>query len=70
MDSKGFSPEAKSFLQHLLESGEPWLIESIKKIYDKSSDEKDFLEEVGLYLTRLELKTRKLKQECEHLIGI
>lgn len=70
MDSKSFSEEAKAFLQHVLESGEPWLIENIKKIYEKSSDEKDFLEEVSLYLTRLELKARGLKEECEKLIGI
>lgn len=70
MDGKTFSPEAKAFLQRVLNAGEPWLVESVKNIYEKSSDEKDFLEEVGLYLTRTELKVRDLKTECEKLIGI
>lgn len=67
MDTKKFSEKTKNFLQDILGTGEKWLAEEIKKIFDRSSDEKDFLEEVNLYLTRLELKIKSLKKECENL---
>ncbi|HBQ21921.1 MAG: hypothetical protein A2Z91_01010 [Deltaproteobacteria bacterium GWA2_38_16] len=71
MTTKNVNEEdAKAFLQHVLASGEKWLAEEVKKIYDQSSDQTDFLEEVSLYLTRLELKLKALKEECEKLISL
>lgn len=67
MGAENFSEETKDLLKQVLNAGEKWLAEEIKKIYDASSDEKDFLEEVNLYLTRLELKIKALKEECEKL---
>lgn len=67
MEAKDFSEQTKAFLQHILSTGEKWLAEKIKQIYDDSSDERDFLEEVNLYLTRTELKIKSLKEECEKL---
>ncbi len=68
MEAKNLSEQAKTFLQHLLSTGEKWLAEEVKKICDSSTDETDFLEEVSLYLTRLELKVKALKEEAEKII--
>lgn len=70
MDLKNISDNTKKFLQQVLGSGEKWLAEEIKKISEGSCDEKDFLEEVSLYLTRLEIKIRTLKEETEKLTGL
>ena len=70
MDAKQFSEQTKTFLQNIFNTGEKWLAEEIKKIYERSSDENDFLEETNLYLTRMELKVKALKEECEKLTGI
>lgn len=70
MARQNISEETKLFLQKLLETGEKWLAEEVKKIYDASTDEKDFLEETSLYLTRLEIKIKTLKEECEKLTAL
>ena len=70
MDPNKFSDEAKTFLQHVLGTGEKWLAEEIKKMYESATDEKDFLEETVLYLTRLDIKIKTLKKVCEKLTGI
>lgn len=70
MDLKDLSQHSKQFLKNVLGSGEKWLAEEIKKISENSSDEKDFLEEVVLYLTRIEIKIRTLKEEGEKLSGL
>lgn len=69
MDLKDVSENTKHFLQQVLGSGEKWLAEEIKKISETSTDEEDFLEEVVLYLTRIELKIRTLKEQGEKLTG-
>lgn len=70
MAIQNISEETKFFLQKLLETGEKWLAEEVKKIYDASADEKDFLEETSLYLTRLEIKIKTLKEESEKLTAL
>lgn len=70
MAIKQVSETTKQFLEKLLETGEKWLAEEIKKIYNSSTDEEDFLEETNLYLTRLEIKIKTLKEECEKLISL
>lgn len=70
MAIENISQETKLFLQKLLGTGEKWLAEEIKKIYDSSSDEKDFLEDVLLYLTRIDMKVKGIKEECEKLIAL
>ena len=69
MDASQASNTTKSFLEKVAQAGETWLAEEIKKIFENASDEKDFLEEVTLYLTRIEMKTRDLKQYAEKLSG-
>ena len=70
MDPKHFSDQTKTFLQSIANTGEKWLAEEVKKIYEQSSDENDFLEEVNLYLMRMELKVKALKEACEKLTSI
>jgi len=70
MDAKNLSEQGKTFLQHILSTGEKWLAEEVKKMCDASSDEADFLEELTLYLTRLELKVKALKEESEKIISL
>ena len=69
MDASQISETTESFLKKVAEAGEIWLAEEIKKIFESASDEKDFLEEATLYLTRIEMKTRDLKQLSEKLSG-
>ncbi len=70
MDAKNCSENAKAFLQDVLSTGEKWLAEEIKKMCENASDEEDFLEEASLYLTRLEIKIRTLKETSEKLTGL
>ena len=70
MDAKNLSEQGKTFLQHILSTVEKWLAEEVKKMCDASSDEEDFLEEVVLYLTRIELKVKALKEESEKIISL
>ncbi len=70
MDPKHFSDQTKNFLQNIANTGEKWLAEEVKKIYEQSTDENDFLEELNLYLMRMELKVKALKEACEKLTSI
>ncbi len=67
MEKEGLSDKTKLFLAQLVSSGEKWLVEEIEKMFKEASDEEDLLEELDLYLARLDMKLKKLKEEFEKL---
>ena len=67
MDKEGLSDKTKMFLAQLVASGEKWLVEEIEKMFKEAEDEEDLLEELDLYLARLDMKLKKLKEEFEKL---
>ena len=67
MDKEGLSDKTKMFLAQLVSAGEKWLVEEIEKMFKEAEDEEDLLEELDLYLARLDMKLKKLKEEFEKL---
>ncbi|OGQ33898.1 MAG: hypothetical protein A3F16_04685 [Deltaproteobacteria bacterium RIFCSPHIGHO2_12_FULL_43_9] len=63
MQGPQLSTETKEFIERLIASGEKWLISDLEKIYQESKDEEDFLQEFQLYLTRLDIKIKTLRDE-------
>lgn len=63
MQGPQLSDEAKGFIEKLIATGEKWLISDLEKIYQESKDEDDFLQEFQLYLTRLDVKIKTLRDE-------
>ena len=55
------------FVAQLVSAGEKWLVEEIEKMFKEAEDEEDLLEELDLYLARLDMKLKKLKEEFEKL---
>ena len=67
MEKEGLSDKTKLFLAQLVSGGEKWLVEEIEKMFKEASDEEDLLEELDLYLARLDMKLKKLKEEFEKI---
>ncbi|MBI2608158.1 MAG: hypothetical protein HYW47_00995 [Deltaproteobacteria bacterium] len=65
MEKEGLSDKAKTLLAHIVSSGEKWLIEEVERMFKEASDEEDMLEELDLYLTRLDMKIKTFKEELE-----
>lgn len=63
MQGPQLSTDTKGFIERLITTGEKWLISDLEKIYQESKDENDFLQEFQLYLTRLDVKIKTLKDE-------
>lgn len=69
MHGTDLSPKTKHFIENLLATGEQWLIADLEKIFQEADDEKDFLEEFQLYLTRLDVKIKTLKDEFSKIFS-
>lgn len=69
MEKDRLSEKAKALLATILSGSDKWLIEDVEKIYKEASDEEDFLEELDLYVARLEMKLKRIKQEFEKFRG-
>ena len=67
MEKEGLSDKTKLFLAQLVSGSEKWLVEEVEKMFKEASDEEDLLEELDLYLARLDIKLKKLKEEFEKL---
>lgn len=63
MQGPELSTESKQFIERLISTGEQWLITDLERIFQESKDEADFLQEFQLYLTRLDLKIKTLRDE-------
>ena len=63
MEHHQISEKTKTFLQLILGTGEKWILEEVNKIFNDSTDEEDFIEEMNLYLARLELKIKNIKEQ-------
>jgi lantibiotic modifying enzyme len=63
MQGSELTHKTKQFIENLLATGEQWLISDLEKIFQEAKDEEDFLEEFQLYLTRLDVKVKTLKDE-------
>jgi hypothetical protein len=70
MDTSHMSDQTKEFLQSVISSGEKWLGEEVKALFESSENEKDFLDDTTLYLTRIEIKVRQLKEQSEKISGL
>jgi len=66
MKKEAVSDHLKSFLGRMLSHADKWLVEDIEKIFKEASDEEDFLEELDLYIARLEMKSKTLRKEFDH----
>ena len=65
MEKEGLSDKARALLAHFVSNGEKWLIEEVERMFKEASDEEDLLEELDLYLTRLDMKIKAFKEELE-----
>jgi len=65
MEKEGLSDKTKTLLANIVSSGEKWLIEEVERMFKEASDEEDLLEELDLYLTRLDMKIKSFKEELE-----
>ena len=69
MEREGFSEQTIVFLRRLAATGETWLVEEVHQMAKQAADEEDFIEELNLYIARLEMKVKTLKEEFEKNFG-
>ena len=69
MEGKELSKTTKEFIERILASGEKWLIEDLERMFKEAVDEPDFLQEFQLYLTRLDVKIKTLRDEFAKILS-